>query len=48
MSAELLPLGVSAPTFEAEASDGRRYALRVLLEAGPVVLFFYPGDDTPG
>ena len=49
MTDERLPeIGVLAPDFTAEASDGRTYVLRELLTRGPVVLFFYPGNNTPG
>jgi peroxiredoxin len=43
-----LLVGARAPAFEADASDGRRYALAALLARGPVALFFYPGNNTPG
>jgi peroxiredoxin len=43
-----LPVGAKAPAFDAAASDGRRYALAWLLAQGPVALFFYPGNNTPG
>ena len=39
--------GDEAPLFEAEAQDEQRVSLRKLRGA-PVVLFFYPKDDTPG
>ena len=45
---EPLAIGDTAPLFTAEASDGRSIALDELLEVGPVALFFYPGNDTPG
>ncbi len=48
MHASPLATGGRAPEFEAPASDGRRYALREMLAAGPVVLVFYPGNNTPG
>ena len=44
----LLQVGTPAPLFRAEASDGITYELADVLRAGPVVLFFYPGNDTPG
>ncbi len=45
-----LPLAVGdmAPAFDARASDGARYTLRECLARGPVALFFYPGNNTPG
>ncbi|HEU4641325.1 MAG TPA: hypothetical protein VFS44_02640 [Gemmatimonadaceae bacterium] len=48
MTSPLLPLGAVAPDFTAEASDGRSYSMRAMLAHGPVALFFYPGNDTPG
>lgn len=44
----LLPFGATAPTFSAQASDGATYSLDELLRRGPVALFFYPGNNTPG
>ncbi|HET7564926.1 MAG TPA: redoxin domain-containing protein [Gemmatimonadaceae bacterium] len=44
----LLSLGAPAPEFTAQASDGATYALDELLRRGPVALFFYPGNNTPG
>lgn len=40
--------GSVAPDFELDATGGERIRLRALLERGPVALYFYPGDDTPG
>ena len=48
MNDGLLPVGASAPAFSARASDGATYSLAELLERGPVALFFYPGNNTPG
>ena len=48
MSEHLLPVGAPAPDFVAPASDGATYVLSELLTRGHVVLFFYPGNDTPG
>jgi peroxiredoxin Q/BCP len=45
---ELLHLGAKAPAFTVPASDGRTYTLDELLARGPVALFFYPGNNTPG
>lgn len=45
---DTLKVGDTAPRFTAAASDGRTVSLDDLLEAGPVALFFYPGNDTPG
>ena len=43
-----LPLGSKAPTFKAQASDGRTYGLAEVLKAKHVALVFYPGNNTPG
>jgi peroxiredoxin len=48
VSHELLVIGASAPGFEAAADNGSRYDLASLLPLGPVVLYFYPGNNTPG
>ena len=48
MSTDLLRVGDAAPPFEAPASDGRKHSLDSLLSQGPVVLLFYPGNNTPG
>jgi peroxiredoxin Q/BCP len=49
MSDPRLPdIGAMAPTFSAEASDGTTVTLGELLGRGPVVLIFYPGNNTPG
>jgi peroxiredoxin len=45
---DLLQLGSKAPTFTAEASDGRTYRLAELLKTTHVALVFYPGNNTPG
>lgn len=42
-----LSVGAAAPHFELEGSDGARHALRSY-RGRPVVLFFYPKDNTPG
>ena len=39
--------GSQAPEFELESDDGRRVKLSEL-RGKPVVLYFYPKDDTPG
>ena len=44
---EPLAAGEAAPDFELEATGGR-VRLSRLLKQGPVALFFYPGNDTPG
>jgi Peroxiredoxin len=45
---DLLAIGAAAPTFTATANDGSSYSLEELLKLGPVALFFYPGNNTPG
>ncbi len=40
--------GDRAPHFEAKTGEGRTLTLEGLLERGPLVLFFYPKDFTPG
>jgi cytochrome oxidase Cu insertion factor (SCO1/SenC/PrrC family) len=44
---EPLPAGSPAPHFEAVAHDGQTIRLAEL-RGHPVVLYFYPKDDTPG
>src|SRR3954471_14245367 len=39
--------GSQAPAFEAQTDDGRTVSLDEL-RGKPVVLYFYPKDDTPG
>jgi peroxiredoxin len=48
VNGELLRVGAPAPSFSARASDGQTYTLSDLLQRGPVALFFYPGNNTPG
>ncbi len=40
--------GETASDFTLPDQEGRPVSLDSLLEKGPVVLFFYPKDDTPG
>jgi peroxiredoxin len=47
-SAEPLAPGTRAPDFTMSGTGGRRLVLADLLKHGPVALFFYPGNDTPG
>lgn len=44
----LVSVGDQAPAFSAAASDGGTRSLDGLLQGGPVVLIFYPGNNTPG
>ena len=46
--ATMLKAGDNAPRFEAEDQDGKPVTLDALLAAGPLVLYFYPADFTPG
>jgi thioredoxin-dependent peroxiredoxin len=43
-----LKTGDTAPDFTLPDQEGQSVSLDSLLEKGPVVLFFYPKDDTPG
>lgn len=42
----LLGVGEAAPDFTMEAHDGRTITLSQV--QGPVILYFYPKDETPG
>jgi peroxiredoxin Q/BCP len=44
---KLLPVGAEAPDFESVAHDGTRVHLKEM-RGNPVVLYFYPKDETPG
>lgn len=46
--AEDLKVGDPAPHFTAASSDGTQVELKALIGTGPIVLYFYPKDDTPG
>ena len=48
MAEGLLEVGIEAPPFEAETTDGGRVRLAELLREHAVLLMFYPKDDTPG
>ena len=43
-----LAVGDVAPDFTLAGTGGGPYRLPELLRRGPVALFFYPGNDTPG
>lgn len=45
---EPLPAGSRAPDFAMACTGGRRLTLKDMLKQGPVALFFYPGNNTPG
>ncbi len=44
----MLANGTKAPEFELADQDGRRHTLKSLLADGPLILYFYPADFTPG
>ncbi len=44
----MLAVGSRAPEFTLPDQDGRDVSLTSLLNNGPLVLFFYPADFTPG
>ncbi len=44
----LLAIGSSAPDFSLPDEDGTLHRLSDLYAQGPVVVYFYPKDDTPG
>ena len=44
----MLSEGAQAPQFEGKDQSGRNLRLSELLESGPVLLYFYPADFTPG
>ena len=43
-----LSVGDSAPKFTLPGFPEKKYRLSELLQNGPVILYFYPRDDTPG
>lgn len=44
----MLEVGAKAPAFELPDQDGRKHTLNSLLAEGPLILYFYPADFTPG
>lgn len=44
----MLSPGTVAPDFELADENGETITLRSLLESGPLILYFYPADFTPG
>ena len=44
----MLKNGTQAPEFDLEDQDGKRHTLGSLLAKGPLILYFYPADFTPG
>jgi peroxiredoxin Q/BCP len=43
----MLPVDSPAPAFSLPDQDDRTWSLEQLLQRGPLVLYFYPGDFTP-
>ena len=43
-----LKVGDPAPDFTADSSEGKPVHLQEILGQAPLVLYFYPKDDTPG
>jgi peroxiredoxin Q/BCP len=48
MAEGLLEVGTEAPVFQAQTTDGGRVSLAEFRGRQPVLLMFYPEDDTPG
>jgi peroxiredoxin Q/BCP len=44
----MLKVGTRAPEFTLPDQDGRETSLSTLLNRGPLILYFYPADFTPG
>jgi peroxiredoxin Q/BCP len=44
----MLKKGAQAPEFDLADQDGKRHTLKSLLQDGPIILYFYPADFTPG
>ncbi len=44
----MLANGQKAPEFDLSDQDGRKHTLKALLKDGPLILYFYPADFTPG
>ena len=44
----MLKRGDEAPDFALPDQDGRQRRLTRLLESGPLIVYFYPADFTPG
>lgn len=44
----MLKIGARAPEFALQDEDGAEVSLSALLKAGPLILYFYPADFTPG
>jgi len=48
LSNSLLPVGANAPDFTLQDHAGNSWNLQDHLKHGPVVMFFYPKDKSPG
>jgi thioredoxin-dependent peroxiredoxin len=46
--ARLLAVGQPAPDVTLSDQDGKRVSLQALWRRGPLVVYFYPQDETPG
>jgi peroxiredoxin Q/BCP len=44
----MLEPGTMAPEFVLNTHDGTETSLSILLQSGPLILYFYPADFTPG
>jgi thioredoxin-dependent peroxiredoxin len=44
----MLPIGGRAPEFTLPDQDEQNVSLSTLLRSGPLILYFYPADFTPG
>jgi peroxiredoxin Q/BCP len=44
----MLDVGTKAPEFILNDQDGHETSLSDLLQSGPLILYFYPADFTPG
>jgi peroxiredoxin Q/BCP len=44
----MLKNGTTAPEFTLQDQDGKSHTLQSLLAKGPLILYFYPADFTPG
>ncbi|HVN43488.1 MAG TPA: peroxiredoxin [Steroidobacteraceae bacterium] len=44
----MLKNGTQAPEFSLVDQDGKSHTLKSLLKGGPLILYFYPADFTPG
>jgi peroxiredoxin Q/BCP len=45
---KMLANGQKAPEFDLADQNGKRHTLKSLLKDGPLILYFYPADFTPG